>query len=61
MMARRDSGASAPVLTVGPAARVVTADAGEEGFGRFDCHRLWLGHLQGRTRGREVRRSRFGR
>ena len=43
------------MLTVGTAARVVTADAGEEGFGRFDCHRLWLGHLQGRSRGREVR------
>ena len=43
------------MLTVGTAARVVTADAGEEGFGRFDCHRLWLGHLQGRTRGRKVR------
>ena len=55
MMARRDSGASAPVLTVGTAARVVTANAGEEGFGRFDRHLRWLGYLQRLTRGWEVR------
>ena len=63
MMARRDSGASAPTRQRCASARAHSrhsgtgrdADAGEEGFGRFDGHRLWLGHFQGRTRCREVR------
>jgi len=44
-----------PVGAVRTTARVVTADAGEEGFGGFDCHRLRLGHLHGFARGCEAR------
>ena len=44
-----------PLATVRTTARVVTTDAGEEGFGRFDCRSLGLGHHQGCTCSREAR------
>ena len=44
-----------PLATVRTTARVVTTDAGEEGFGRFDCRSLWRGHHQGCTCSREAR------
>jgi hypothetical protein len=44
-----------PVGAVRTTARVVTADAGKEGFGGFDRRRLRLGHLHGFARGCEAR------